>query len=229
MPEAERPGATARDALATALRDAVLTGKLPPGARLTELGVAAAYGVARPTARAAIDELTAARLLTHEAHRGASVPVLDEAAIRDLYRARGLLEAGAIRELAARRHVPPDATAALRRIAGAAPGADVEPDLAFHRALVAAAGSPRADLLFAQLADEIRLAIVQCRVANAGQTTLVAEHDAILAGIRVGDGDRAEAALRHHLAEAVRVLTGAPGDQSNTTPSSPERSRASAS
>ncbi len=207
-PRADGPArvtVSARDALAAALRDRVLTGRLAAGTRLTELGVAAEFGVARPTARAAIDELAAARLLRHEANRGAFVPVLDDAAIHDLYRARGLLEVGAIRQLARRRFVPPAARAALAELTVAS--TSVESDLEFHRELVASISSARADLLFDQLADEIRLAIVQCRRVNETQESLVAEHAAILDAIAAGDPDRAEAAFHHHLDEAVRVLT----------------------
>src|SRR3989442_17941 len=62
------------DALATSLRKRVLDGQLTPKVPLPELELATQYGVARPTIRAAIQQLTLTGLLRREANRSAFVP-----------------------------------------------------------------------------------------------------------------------------------------------------------
>ena len=199
---------SARDALAAALRERVLTGLIAAGTRLTELGVAAEFGVARPTARAAIDELAAARLLRHEANRGAvRARVLDDAAIHDQ---ASTAPAGSSRS--ARSASSPAPARAAR-----CPGGGGRADRGVDQRRVGPGVPPRAGRSGLQCPRRpaVRpagrrdppLAIVQCRRANESQESLVAEHAAILDAIAAGDADAAEAAFHHHLDEAVRVLT----------------------
>lgn len=56
------------DDLASHLRSRLLVGQYAPGERLSESGIAVEYGVARSTARAAIDALVTDGLLAREAH-----------------------------------------------------------------------------------------------------------------------------------------------------------------
>ncbi len=61
-------------ALVDALREQILAGELEPGARLPEEALASRFGVARPTARAAVQMLVFAVLLRRERNRTAFVP-----------------------------------------------------------------------------------------------------------------------------------------------------------
>src|SRR3954469_22699884 len=85
------------DALAASLRERVLSGALLPGKPLPEAELAAQYGVARPTIRAAIQQLTLTGLLVREANRSAYVPRLTPDQVRDLFAVRMLIEIEAIR------------------------------------------------------------------------------------------------------------------------------------
>ena len=98
------------DQVAAGLREAILDGARPPGARLREVELAREHGAARHSVRAALRALAAERLVTLERHRGAHVAVLDGPAGRALYELRtGLVEAA---RLALARHGSrlPDAT-----------------------------------------------------------------------------------------------------------------------
>src|SRR6478609_8369092 len=86
--------------VADALREQISDGLFPPGSRLPEEAIGEALGVSRNTVREAFIELTAERLLVRAPNRGVFVAVLDEPAIRDIYRARRILEVGAIRNAA---------------------------------------------------------------------------------------------------------------------------------
>src|SRR2546426_9062159 len=57
------------EAVATSLRERVTAGEFAPGAQLREIELADEYGVARPTVRAALQQLTLTGLLRQEANR----------------------------------------------------------------------------------------------------------------------------------------------------------------
>jgi DNA-binding GntR family transcriptional regulator len=74
------------DALYESIRKRIVNGEIPQGEKLTEVRLATEYQVARPTAKAALERLTALGLLRRTAHKTAAVPVLDEAEIRAVTR-----------------------------------------------------------------------------------------------------------------------------------------------
>ena len=109
-----------------------------------------APGVSSATARAALSELEHDGLVVHSLHRGVEVVRTTSDDVRDIYAARRVFEVAGLEVLLRRR--PVDVTwleAAIERMGEAAVGRDgralVEADLAFHLAIVAAAGSRRLD------------------------------------------------------------------------------------
>ncbi|MBX6358248.1 MAG: FCD domain-containing protein, partial [Micromonosporaceae bacterium] len=68
-----------------------------------------------------------------------------------------------------------------------------------HEALIAAAGSPRLERLYATLAAETRLGLVRLRHAYENPRELAAEHAALLRIIAEGPVDAAVQAVREHL------------------------------
>src|SRR5690606_23789132 len=110
-----------------------------PGEKLTEARVAGEYSVARPTAKACLERLTAAGLLQRTAHKTAVVPRLTVAEIDDLFVARAAVERTAVGRLASSGQVPNVALEAQERIARAAAEEafrdQVAADIAFHSAL----------------------------------------------------------------------------------------------
>src|SRR6185312_2329755 len=65
------------------LRARILDGVLGPGARIVEEQTSAELAVSRHTLRAALQQLVSDGLLSHEAHRGVRVPVLEASGIAD--------------------------------------------------------------------------------------------------------------------------------------------------
>ena len=145
-----------------ALREEIVEGRLRPGSRLPEQQLCAALVVSRNTLREAMSQLIAERVLVREPHRGVSVVRPDRAAIRDVYRARRIIEPGAVRSGEA---VDAAAVTAVRtaidegRVAAEAGRWDdvASANQHFHRALVALAGSTRLDQQMALLLAEMRL------------------------------------------------------------------------
>jgi DNA-binding GntR family transcriptional regulator len=193
-----------------ALRDEILGGDLPPGTSLREVALAERFAVSRNTVREAIRALVTEGLAQHSMHRGAVVAELSEADVTDLYRARALLESAA----AVQAHdLPPAAQAPLedavaRMAAGAAAGdgqAVTAADLAFHRALVALAGSARLDQFFANLQGELRLLLLWAD-RDVPDARKVDEHRRMLDLVRAGDTAGLQAAVAAHVADAEEVL-----------------------
>ncbi len=207
-------GPTQVDRLTSLLRDRVLAGDLPPGCRLREEALAAEYGLARHTIRAALRALAAQRLAVVEPHRGARVAALDETALRELFELRAALEVEACRLLAERRGLdpwPPEVSAAAAALDAAC--ATTPPDrvvvdgahAALHHALVAAAGSPRITAAHAGLELEGRLALVQSR-GTLPVVRMAALHRDLLADLRTDGPD----ALRRHLRRGAALAGGRP-------------------
>jgi len=91
-PTPSRREPLSRRALAN-LRDAILTGRLPPGERLVEEKLSAEFGMSRVPIREAIQQLMAEGLAVPVAGaRGAEVAALTEDFARDLIEVRAVLE-----------------------------------------------------------------------------------------------------------------------------------------
>lgn len=198
------------DAVTDDLRRRVLTGLLEPGSPLAEVEVAEEYDVARPTAKAAIENLVRERLLERSAHKTARVVRLTPDDARDIYRTRAVVEAEVLRHLAAERRVPASARAANAEIAAltdASPREIVDPDMRFHRSLIDAFGSERTSRLYDTLASEVVFCMSQVQGASLLPTGVIAaEHEQILTHIEAGDGDAAAALLAVHLGRARERL-----------------------
>ena len=191
---------------------------MPPGSTVTEKAVADRFGVARPTAKAALERLVAEGLLRRSTHKTARVPQLDRDDIVDLYANRAVVEEAALRLLAAASRPPADAIAAQRVLVAAAAGpsesaVDTGPlaraDIAFHRALVEAQPSPRLARLHSLLMGEIELCTGQVLAHRLlALDDVIAQHQGILDAVADGDADRAGRLTRAHIEGARDRLLG---------------------
>lgn len=201
------------DAVTAQLRARILRGEIRSGAPLTEAAVSQSFGVARPSAKAAIEQLVATGLLVRTAHRSARVVGIDSDTVRDVYRTRVRLESAALRELAVTRTVPDDArdaNAALLAMPAGPDPATVDPDLRFHTALIDALESERTGRMYRSVLDEVRLCMAQVqgrRLLDAAE--IAAQHADILDAVESGEGERAAALLDAHLSSAEERLVDA--------------------
>lgn len=203
------------DALGAALRERILDGDLPGGTRLREQELTDSYGVARHTVRAALRALAAEGLVTIEPNRGASVTALGQDDIRGLYELRVALEVEAAR-LALERHdgrLPATVHQAVRRLRAVCAqkrptwSTMIEAHDPIHRAIVAAAGSPRIARAHGALATETRLFLVGLKPTWTPER-MAADHEALVRDLQA----RGPEALRAHLNEsAAALLVRSPG------------------
>jgi DNA-binding FadR family transcriptional regulator len=209
------------------LREQVLSGQWPVGGRLpAETELAQRLEVGRSTVREAVRALVHAGLLETRQGSGTYVrsvtpgadwePRLRRAAVLEAYEVREALEVQAAR-LAASRRTEADIEALRACLAerDSARGEDarfVEADLAFHRAVVAAAHNPLLAEMFDSFAAVLREALIAIRSDQAVQgPDADAAHARLAAAIQAGDAAAAAQATHDHLdptAANLRSLIG---------------------
>ena len=137
-----------RDQVVRAMKDAILTGTIQPGASIVESKIAQQLGAGVPLIREALIELEHQGFVQRKPYKGTTVTKLSPADVRHIFALRVELEAIAI-EWACDRAQPEDLEKLrqeIRKMEEAANGVDLpqfyEGDLAFHRKIWSLSGNP---------------------------------------------------------------------------------------
>jgi DNA-binding GntR family transcriptional regulator len=182
------------DGVVHSIEDAILSGQMRPGERLIETRIVSELGVSRTTVREALLILERRGLVFSEPRRGTFVTRLSPDDALDLKMTRALLEGYALR--IGYNHI--DDTAIVRleelltQMAACRLPEDIPRlipiDLAFHRVLIACAGSPRLEELWSSLNGQIG-ALILSGIENWHATTadLVGLHRQLLMAVRSRD------------------------------------------
>lgn len=86
-----------RDRIASSIRNAIIHGKLQPGSRLTEQELVTMLGVSRTPLREALLLLDSEGFINVLPRRGAVVSEISQSDVKEIYGAKGILEAAAAR------------------------------------------------------------------------------------------------------------------------------------
>ena len=209
----------AASSMAEVLREELLSGEYAPGTPLSEGELAGSRGVSAATAREALGELAREGLVVHSLHRGVEVARITQDDVRDIYAARRVFETAGLEMLLRAR--PADVSwleAATERMGEAAVAGDgralVEADLAFHLAIVAAAGSRRLTRAAQSALTELRLVLSVADRAGDDLPALVADHQYLVEVFRSAHQREAVNALEDHLSRGevmARRATSEPG------------------
>jgi DNA-binding GntR family transcriptional regulator len=196
--------ATAATTIAETLREELLSGAYLPGTPLSEADLVERIGVSFGTARDALAELARDGLVVHSLHRGVEVARITADEVRDIYAARRVFEVAGLRALLRRRPVDVGwLGAATERMGDAAVAGEhralVEADLAFHLAIVAAAGSGRLTRAAQSALGELRLVLSVADRSGDDLPALVADHQYLVEVFRAGHLREAVSALEDHL------------------------------
>ena len=198
---------TSATTVAEALREELLSGAYMPGTPFGDGMVMEHAGVSSATARAALSELEHDGLVVHSLHRGIEVVRTTQDDVRDIYASRRVFEMAGLEVLLRRR--PVDVSwleAAIDRMGEAAVANDgralVEADLAFHLAIVAAAGSRRLTRAAQGALMELRLVLSVSDRERDDLPALVADHQYLVEVFRSGHLREAVSALEDHLSRA---------------------------
>lgn len=207
------------------LREMVLAGELPGGARIAEVAISEMLGVSRTPVRSALMRLEQEGLLEALPNGGYAVRTFSERDVADAIELRGTLE-GLSARLAAERGVSPvvlrEARACLKRIDellrepaldDAAFSRYVAFNEEFHRLLSELSASPLIALQTERVtnlpfASPSAFVVVQANAPAARDMLLVAQdqHWQVLDAIENREGSRAEALMREHSRIAQRNL-----------------------
>jgi DNA-binding GntR family transcriptional regulator len=212
LPALPKRSSTAETA-AEELRRQIADGKLPPGTRLREEAVSAAFDISRNTVREAFRLLAHERLVEHELHRGVHVRTLSAADVRDLYTTRRLVQPLGVDAVIADREL----LAELRRRVDTATAAAAEEDwhtvgtadIDFHRVLVAGCGSRHITSMFERVLAELRLAFLQLPDRRELHLPYVERNRRIVELLAAGERAGALAELRDYLDTAEHQVLGA--------------------
>lgn len=237
LPEQPEPDGLSRTELVVqGVSRLILDGRLSPGERLpVEHELAAMLGVSRGSLREGIRALAVLGIVETRQGAGSYVTSLAPDLVVEplglilelqslghalpMHQVRRMLETQAAGLAAARAAAEPalldPAHEALERAGSALAGTDsaaterlIEADVDFHRAIATMAGNPVLGALIEALAGRtVRHRIYRARADVSADARSHREHEAILAAVRAGDGERARTHMASHLFGVEEFLT----------------------
>ncbi|PZN12394.1 MAG: GntR family transcriptional regulator [Bacillota bacterium] len=196
-----------------ALRDAILSGQLPPGTRLVEVELAAQLGVSRTPVREALKRLAAERLVRESRGGRYEVVRLKPKEVEEVYQCRMALEGMAARLAAERASGPdPELEANLESMSAAYGRGDLaavrDLNIRFHQRILELSGNGTLSELARQIDSWIVLVRYLGVLAHENPAYVLDQHREIAGAIAAGDGERAERLMRAHIAANMQnVLT----------------------
>jgi DNA-binding GntR family transcriptional regulator len=195
---------TAQELVLETLREAILDGILPPGSRLRQEDLAAAFKTSRIPVREALRVLEYEGLATSEPHRGFTVTALDADQIEEIYELRTVLESHAVRVAIPLLTTPDiDELQALYDDMEALEAADEK--LAarelFYLKLYGVTARPRLVGLIARLRQEVARSLRWKLVQHSPS-----HHEIFFEAVKSGDADLAAAELASHYRKVVALL-----------------------
>lgn len=219
------PVAPVRAHVFRALRDAIISGELPPGHRLVEADLCVKLGVSRPSVREALRQLEAERLVRITPYKGPAVAAISWAEAADIYEVRALLEGHAAYLFAERVDAVSLAAllAALRSFESAVRSGNsaglLESTGAFYDVILRGCSNQViADMLSGLLA-RINLLRSRSMSLHGRATHSARELRAIYAAIKRRDPDGARAAAVEHVRNASAAAQAAlEGDDTSPAP-----------
>jgi len=199
------------------LRHAIISGRLAPGARLTERELIEMMGVSRTVVREALRQLETEGLIENIPNKGPVVRTLSLEEARDLYAVRAVLEGFAARLFAdkASGDQLERLEAALARVVGAYDCADaaavIDAKPSFYDVLFEGAASETLSSMVASVHARISrwraLGLTHPQRSRARSDERVANLEAVLVAIRARDGDTAERNMREEADRAADEVT----------------------
>lgn len=195
------------------IRRMLVEGELVPGQRLSEAALAESLDISRNTLREAFRVLTREGLLKHEPNRGVTVAAPDMGSILDIYRVRRFIECKAIAQgypqhpgaLHMREAVEAGALAREAKDWVAVGTAN----MAFHKAIVELADSPRLIVFYGQISAELRLAFGLLNDPQFLHSPYLDMNASILKCVEEGRAAEATAMLEAYLVQSERTVLAA--------------------
>ncbi|MFC4015046.1 GntR family transcriptional regulator [Nonomuraea purpurea] len=204
------------------LRELILDGTYPPGARLTEMEAAAALDMSRTPVREALRALTADGLV-RPSGRGVVVVALEPGDLDEAYQVRSALES-LTAELAATRQregrIAPADLVTLRDVATDTANATADGRLAeavvlnrrFHRLIAELAANTMALHALERIWDQIQVSTLRSLAPPSRPAHVSGQHEELLAAIAGGRAEEAARIARAHVLD-TRAITHSEEDR----------------
>ena len=189
--------------IASELRDRIVSGRLPFGARLSDRELASELNLSRTPIREAILHLRANGLIVTRPQSGTFVFAPDDGEIAALCEVRGIMEAGALRCAANRDH---GAVNLGRIVAEASLALEVsdlrrceDADTSFHETLVRASDNIYLIESYGRISDKVRALRARLPPGVERVRRAVTQHRRVVDLLAVGRVDEAARELESHI------------------------------
>jgi DNA-binding GntR family transcriptional regulator len=198
--------------VARILVHAIVQGRLQPGSKVVEAGIARELGVSRAPVREAARLLESQGLLVASPRRGFFVRKFEADDIDEIYDLRLCVERHAA--VLAAQNLTPKTRDVLRRQIDVLhqtadlddPARQVEEDYRFHRLICEIAGNRRLLRLFDDLASELRMVIGLIGRLYDDPHEIARTHEPVLTAIEQGHPERIVAHVDYHIGHAWREV-----------------------
>lgn len=205
----------AKGELANEIARAIHVRAYRPGEWLRQIDLEEAFQATRFDVRAALDELAVRKTIEHVPNRGYRVTEIDLETYRAIRDTRIILESAAARLVIGK--MDDAALAKLEALAGefsqaVQSGTRIEQseiNRAFHSLIYAHCGNPVLFETIWSLRDRSRGSAVTVWASHQALLASDADHHAMVAAIRAGDGERLAALTSHHIVKDLIEVSGA--------------------
>jgi len=197
-----------------AVLEAICSGELKAGARITQEELANQFGVSRQPVLQAMMLLRREGFLIDAGRKGVCVAPLDMQQVRNLYVVRAALD-GAAARLAAANYTPELAhrgrlllDVGRRAGSGGNVPAAIEADIDFHLFVYEASGNPLIGETAQPHWQHLRRVMAAALSEGDLRVSVWDEHEGILRALEAGQVEEAEALCRGHAEQMADILTG---------------------
>jgi GntR family transcriptional regulator, carbon starvation induced regulator len=203
------------------LRSGILSGRIPPGQKLSPTQLGAAHGVSLNVVREALSRLSGERLVLALPQQGFAVTGLSVEDLVDLTETRELIEAATLRRSVERGDLAWETSlvAAHHRLAGTPMTAPEHPEeitaewvhahSAFHAATMSGCGSPRLIEITTGLGESAAIYRHWSQRHDHGRRDIAGEHRAIFDAALARDADRACRLHAEHIRRTADIVIAA--------------------
>jgi DNA-binding GntR family transcriptional regulator len=189
-------------AAADAIRQAITTGALTPGKRLTEVELSTGLDVSRGTVRAALQRLMSEGLVVQKPYSGWEVASLTSRDAWELYTLRSSLEGLAAQLAASNPNRKKPIEAAFDELEIAAKSRDqkqiTDSDLALHKAIVVLAGHKRLASQYGYVEQQVRMYMASSNAILERPEMVILNHEKMVVALLKGNAITAERHARDH-------------------------------